>query len=64
MSASLPVFSSGLEVVVVIESLPDVVSFYFGFLKDYWDAASSSDVLAGFLALGVVSLILKIFDII
>lgn len=64
MLASLLACLSGSEVVSVIEYLPEIASFFFGFIKDYWIAASASSVLAGFLALAVIRKILRIFDII
>lgn len=50
--------------VSVIEYLPEIASFLFGFIRDYWIAVSASSVLAGFLALAVIRKILIIFDII
>lgn len=50
--------------VSVIEYLPEIASFFWSFLSDYWAAAAASSVLAGFLALVVIRMLLRIFDII
>lgn len=47
----------------MIQYLPEIATFFFDLIADYWLAAAASSVLAGFLALVVIKKIMRIFDI-
>ena len=47
----------------MIQYLPEIASFFFRLVGQYWAAAAASTVLAGFLALVVIKKIMRIFDI-